>query len=83
MVFLGNYFLLEMLVFTVESKADFFHNPWEGMREDSGWRGGAENILLSWCQNLFALARGQRNDIYIVLSWSVLCFTENLLLQEE
>lgn len=30
MVFLGNYFLLEMLVFTVESKADFFITPGKG-----------------------------------------------------
>lgn len=49
MVFLGNYLLLEMLVSTVESKADFFITPGKGRREDSGLerRGREHSALLA------------------------------------
>lgn len=55
----GHCFLVEMLVFTAESKADFFNNPWEGMEGGNRVsRRGSANILLCGRQNPPALVSG-------------------------
>lgn len=71
MVDLGKYFLLVMCVFTVESKADFLNNPWEGMEGGNQvWRRGEENILFGGHPNPLARAAIQlRLNICTVLSW--------------